>query len=211
MIRAKRLGLVFALGLFFCVGSASANERVVDYVMKSIGCSRSQAVLVEKGLNEFIERFEVRLRFLATSDAPINVKEDRAKEILREFFANRKSVVWVSSLTRPERTYSYYADEYLNHLAHLGDKYTRVTFYFDATYLSLTKIGPDPDRPGAYEASVSIRQIFIGRHPEYVYADETTKQLWVQFRFEGQRLRFTIHTVRVSDTVPRPEMTLKVR
>ena len=210
MSGSNRIAISCVFIVLVCVGSTFANERVVNHIMSSTGCSRGEAILIERGLNEFIGEFELRLKFIAESHAPIDTKEERSKEIIKRFFASNKSMVWVSSLTTGRKTW-YYADEYLNHLSHLSEKYTRVTFYFDPMYLGVGKIHRDTDNARAYEVSLTVKQIFIGRNEEYTYADDTTKQLWVQFRFEGQKLRFVIQAVTLSETVPRPEMTLDTR
>lgn len=206
--RFARVSLVAILLVFAAPLVANDQAQILADIASTTHTDQETAVQVINAIVAFMHDLQSRFSYIASSTDAVTTKDNVARNTIQSCFVSDRSEIQVgSAYTRRIRTQP--VNVYLYRLGRLRQLYgyTDVELYFRPKYLGIGRVYAIDGRPGTYEVSVSVVQIFKAwKYEQPVYTDATTKKFRVRFELTSDDILVTVDEVLVTETLANPDL-----
>lgn len=200
---------VTAIGLLCLPGNAYADghKEIIKEIAATTGVSDEKAIQTLNAILAFTERLQSRLSYIASSSDPLPKKDAFVRSTIQSCFDSETSPIEIAASGKgtlrviPVNTY-------LHRLARLKELYGygKVSLTFRSDYFGMGRVYSVPGKPGAYEISVSLVQLFsASRNGVTVYSDASKRKFRIALVLENETLRLAVKEAFVTESVRRAE------
>lgn len=179
----------------------SPADAIVKRVQQRLNVDERRAVGLILMINDFADSVQHCISYLAQSEDDTTLKDQKASEIISDYFDGPGSQVEVSSLNRYPPIRRYDVERYFRNLSRLQRyQYTHVELDYTPDYLGVGDFRRTDDN--RWNLLISVWQHFRGtRGDGGVYEEWTRKNFSLTFRFVDENVVIVVHEIIVAETV----------